>query len=568
MGSEWRQSTWGDEVSLEYGKALRLLAACGGQGTDTGNGAPGSLDTKASNTNPTGNETSPLTKDSVRGDVIKAALLQSPNLFPQKDGPPIVVYASAQNYPIHNHLDALAPPFTTDEPMQLLQIATRQHDTPALGQQVISHTTFTANSSHTFNSVRLHFGLNEAGDGLEIGRVLDLASLQGNEKRPFADSDRQSMSAEAVKVIRDKDRIPLSPNSSIQLWKAANPEHSTRLYPLATANEQSFSLCLDAEIERYNRITCTKWKIPDNWTSGQPLQFVDFNTREFQTVEDINGPAPHRDITISFGWEGAGDMAHMLNDPASAPLSDKGVSGAALSAMLDSWTKAQGSNPEQITLQASSGPDTSAPPSTEEPQSVVLYQHDQRAWADNAPLDHESYKPAAGHTDELTIESSSSRTPDGTLALEIPEFSREYLNLRYAVTLVDQKPAFLLGELLFRAKPSRPFAARLDALVPFGELNVWNASAKAETARLELRRHPDADKAELCWTLGEPAHREICQTWQIPGDWQWGKPLRMVSARVMNDRTTEGGNKRYWQWTATPDTEQPQAPATAPARQP
>lgn len=65
MGSEWRQSTWGDEVSLEYGKALRLLAACGGQGTDTGNGAPGSLETKAgntnpaSNTNPTGNETPP-----------------------------------------------------------------------------------------------------------------------------------------------------------------------------------------------------------------------------------------------------------------------------------------------------------------------------------------------------------------------------------------------------------------------------------------------------------------------------------------------------------------------------
>ena len=114
--------------------ALLLLAACGGQGTDTGNGAPGSLETKAgntspaSNTNPTGDETSPLTRESIRGDVIKAALLQSPNIFPQKDGPPIVVYAFAKNYPIHNHLDILAPPFTINEPMQLLQIATRQHD--------------------------------------------------------------------------------------------------------------------------------------------------------------------------------------------------------------------------------------------------------------------------------------------------------------------------------------------------------------------------------------------------------------------------------------------------------
>lgn len=545
--------------------ALLLLAACGGQNPDTGNGAPVPLDTKAGKPSPAGNETLPLTKDSVRGDVIKAALLQSPNLFPQKDGSAIVVYASAKNYPIHNHTDINAPPFTTDEPMQLLQMATRQHDNPSLGEQAFSHTTFTASSSNTFNSVRLRFGLNEATDGLEIGRVLDLARLQGNVTRPFADEDKQSMSAEAVKVIRDEDRIPLSQDNSIQHWKAANPVHATRLYALA-ANEQSFSLCLDAEIERYNRLTCTKWKIPDNWTSGQPLQFVDFNTREFQTVEDINGPPPYRDITISFGWEGVGDMAHTLSDPTATPLSDKGVSGAALSAMLDSWTKAQGSNPNQITLQSSSGPDTAAP-STEEPRSVVLYQHDKRAWADNSPLDQEAYKPAAGYTDQLAIESSSSRTPDGKLAEEVPEFSREYLNLRYAVTLVDQKPAVLLGELLFRAQPSRPFAARLDALVPFGELNVWNADAKAKTARLELRRHPDADKAELCWMLGEPVHREICQTWQIPGNWQWGKPLRMVSARVMNDRTAEGGNKRYWQWTATPDAEQAQAQATTPTEQ-
>ncbi|MDO5102091.1 MAG: hypothetical protein Q4D91_04225 [Lautropia sp.] len=556
--------------------ALMFLAACGGQAPGESS-APTSLNTKATQDSPQtapqpgpadnehGSETAPLTKNSIRGDVIKAALLHSPNLFPQKDGNPIVVYASAENIPVRNWSGPYEPDFSTDTPMQLLQLTTKDHDSPGLGQQIFSNTTFTAPDSVTFHSFRLRFGLDDTTDGLTIGRVLELAKLPGHIKRAYADEDKQQMSADSVKFIRDEDRFPFkdSFNSPIQRWKAAS-EESTVLF-VQDRDEQSFSLCLKALLDRHERETCTTWKIPGNWQRGQALEFVNFGTRDIETVKDINGLPPYRDMKAEFYWGGIDDMPHMLTEPASAPLSDKGISGAALSAMFDSWTKAKGSNPNLMTLHATSAPDEPTP-STEEPQSVELSQHDKRAWADNMPLDIESYRPAAGYTAQLEIKSASSRAPDGRQAGEVPGFESEYLNPMYGVTLVDGKPVFLLQGMMFRPEQAKPFAARLDALVPFGELNAWHVEHQKQATRLELRPHADADKAELCWMLGNPMHREICQTWQIPADWHWGQPLRVVSARVMNDQTADGNSKRYWQWSSMDEqAPQPEAPAATPS---
>lgn len=112
-------------------------------------------------------------------------------------------------------------------------------------------------------------------------------------------------------------------------------------------------------------------------------------------------------------------------------------------------------------------------------------------------------------------------------------------------------PAAGRTESLMLTAPSA-FRVRKDAEVPFGKvLQQWqNGPAFAQ---LILREGSAPDEAALCWNYALPAAgRVFCQHWQVPAQWQAGKPLVDKGAYIDDDREFYPGESghRFWRWEA------------------
>ena len=177
--------------------------------------------------------------------------------------------------------------------------------------------------------------------------------------RAYGEPQVKTATAASDTVIRRNARFPRNgefvgwegdksdPNAvSVQWWLRV---------PFGDRNDRQFDLCMyvrgwgmaegndcgTCQVAKVERENCGQWEVPQNWQPGQPLTYRGQKlqeTRERLRFDSDGNPYDY--YRYYQDWKSGGpdrnaEDADVVPAKATAPLGEEGISGAALSAMLD-----------------------------------------------------------------------------------------------------------------------------------------------------------------------------------------------------------------------------------------
>lgn len=571
-----------------------MLAGCGDGGNLQGN-----PDTKAPSVDVTRQEAPSTpggnrqTKNSagaaisatgVRGDAVAQALVTSTRV--EQDGKRLL----ARAVPWTERPPAGSANTAKSSPVFLIEQTDQTSNTPALSPEINAHIRITSWTARTngptgedYDTLQFDIPVSRTGllpaepaniaddaESLRIGKTLRSTYRTNPEGQAGISHLEQSNRAEDT-ILRRNARFAW--DEDISSWN--QPTNGRPILFSIRARQGSaadqFRLCFQSKnfTETFLREVCSTWQVPTGWAPGQALAFKGHSvsmTTQVNTGPDAAGK-PVID-TRETHWQTV--ESDMRVDPASIvdqqpwatpAISEKGVSGAFLAAILQSLSSndpAAAQQPVAAGRVDMTGYDI-IPPET--PAWVSLHQTTGAGFGSSA----NGYWTFALR--------SGVWLGQGRNLMPTPEFPQLTLGMQLRQHQQDGKTVLILPDAIgvqrldvdaagtqswkhqgpIRAKGTRQIAH--DEIVPYHDyLQNWDESTNhdfefntADWKQVSLRlRNAGKNRASLCWRvrLGRnDMHRGICSTWEAPQGGTPGSP----SPKLVSYLVYDADKNDYWE---------------------
>ena len=600
-------STGSQNAGSTATRAGEQSASAAGQPVGAAEGAAGTAQAAAADTSQPATMEEPITARAVRGDVLATAVVQGASAtralaapaeqislqqwkdggFAEKPTEPTVLY-SEKLAAAANPGDALGP-FTFDS--RLWIDATRV--------------------PHSFDALRVRFGLSSGyplatlppgaaqdAEVLRVGRQLQAERQVMGQGRAYGEPQVKTATAASDTVIRRNARFPRNgefvgwegdksdPNAvSVQWWLRV---------PFGDRNDRQFDLCMyvrgwgmaegndcgTCQVAKVERENCGQWEVPQNWHPGQPLTYRGQKlqeTRERLRFDSDGNPYDY--YRYYQDWKSGGpdrnaEDADVVPAKATAPLGEEGISGAALSAMLDGLSaraRKQVNLPQYRDAVAAAPLGTRVPNAPEPARISQESRCDIASYEDHKDSGADGYSPALGpytcrdYTQSLSRDANSPGSPADfyrrfvrvgvTAPVEADDFQGSHavvLGKTVQATVSHLDASEVVQNLDLTLDAGKRMVLHDDALARFGVLREWRANENGQDRRVRLMvvQGKTEGTADLCWRVETPqVHRTSCSVWHIPAGWKRGQPLQLQDQYVEDARVhyPDESGMRYWE---------------------
>ena len=433
-----------------------------------------------------------------------------------------------------------------------------------------------------FHALTLELGLSsghpDSRQALTIGNVLRFTRTDLNDGKPIVlpeerpDGTPTQLSAQ-TRVYR---------KGSYKTWQSEDKKYTGELGMRELDGPDTFLLTLGiTQGGMHNQKIIqirSAWRIPANWKPGAPLiklgeqVFRESDSPVYNDDGVLSGTSADIDTWSTANYNAEG----IVEQTTDAPLSDRGISGALLSASFDSLPDEDyGFNDDQTRLQAASSPTGAFIEQAPEPDSL-------RVWEDSTgnhfgvPISAENYTPAE-KAYRYKMAMGSGQWYDTKPSFEYADIELKIRTGRQG----GKQVVFLPGRLktrIYAAHPDNPddrdsskwIEGALmsangqkgfhdDSLVPFGTVMTWQGQKEGKplTVKMLLKPGPESNQVTRCWTAALPSlvrdmNREVCSTFVVPSGWQRGQALERVGVYVTDTRPGDNGQPVTRTWRSNP----------------
>lgn len=393
---------------------------------------------------------------------------------------------------------------------------------------------------------------------------------------------------------------------ALQTWTRTSEQSSSanevaQLFVQNDSEADRARLCLSIRNATLRRMSCSIWQLPPNWQPGTPITYRGHYVSD-ATVDD----ARVRDDVYRWQTLPPASATHTPvkgtapTKPASAAISNEGISGEVLATMLTQalpasaslWPwDADGPNGKRLTAANAQGPDAPAyrtlnanfGTSFTAPMNTPAF--DRSLWTE--------YRTEINHLPgPLPFLPNQAVTLKLHLTANIGEFTKDASGKTTGFSLKGLQEAAAGTPILslvnnvyttlsnvYRSDGDRRInpvtiampinttytdkAVNKGELYPFDEkIQAWTMASTHSTvapldANLVLRRGADPRQAWLCLNVAKLSQldRRTCTIWNVPQDWQPGQPLTYAGTHVGDFRSwAQPGatSERIW-WMGTPE---------------
>lgn len=422
-----------------------------------------------------------------------------------------------------------------------------------------------------------------ADESLSVGKGVSGSTNPRAERNNQPAQFTAQQSTNGSQVLSSKMRVVNSKNSVINRWGQIGKDYQLTLSAATLDQPNRFQLCLLVTNDDHylqGQTLCSLWQVPANWQPGQPLTRLGDSASvrypRFVPEDASSQPANNHWATKDYN-RFTTDQTITKTD---AALSDKGISGAVLATLFLSnpSDNYDGLNSDRLRASAATSVDgdfISNPPA---PATIAIAEDNSRGFPATLPTP-DNFELSEGihmHTIKTGVSTgpyahAASRFWSTRVRLEVglerdTSQARIFTLNRRALTELNssEKPGLSPGHFDQTLTSDAERHVLLDELVAFGTVNEWKGSNdKGQPQSLTLSVQPKGDRqVEACWALqlqGSTtaidviypeleSNRTLCTLWNVPADWQFGKPLERQSYHVTDVSTGTNGQPvtRYW----------------------